>query len=249
MRDVRLRSVAPLALAALLVGVVEPAWSAPKNKTPDKIWTHPQFASFGVERIAMLPVATFNSDFQAASITESAIGQALRPLGYRWIGASITRDLLHAQPSGDSLVKVVNAKLLASPRVDSLAAPRVCGFLRCDAVLSVRIDQWEQYVPEANQAGKSNTTVQLHAALVDSLGRLLWSASGSNSMEGLYVDPSTGVRRVDEGGIERKSLPTQAGVPTYREVVTALVNRWAPQFPAKPAAPEAVPAPDSATAN
>src|SRR5262245_40145642 len=105
MRDVHLRSLAPIAVAAVWLAVIEPAvWTpgaTPKSKTRDKVWTHPQYASFGIERIALLPVATFNEDFQAATTTETALGQALRPLGYRWVGAATVRDLLRAEPSGD----------------------------------------------------------------------------------------------------------------------------------------------------
>jgi hypothetical protein len=237
MHDPRFRStVAAVAIACVTAGLLAAspdARAAKKDKKPDRVWTHPDFASFGVDRIAMIPTATYDGNLQAVSLVEGAVGQALRPTGYRWIGSTSTRDIMRAQPGGDSLLKAVAARLLTDPRVDSLAAPRVCGMLRCDALLSVRVDQWEQQMPEWNQSGTPTTTVQLRAALVDSLGRLLWSASSSQTADGPYFNANAGVRGVKDSGLERVPITGQGGPPSYREVVTSVVTHWAPQFPAK----------------
>ena len=232
-----MRWPAILAVTSLAVLAASPAHAAKKDKTPDRVWTHPEFASFGVDRIAMVPVATYDGNLQAVSLVEGALGQALRSTGYRWIGSMSVRDIMRAQPGGDSLLKVVAAKLLTNPRTDSLAAPRVCGMLRCDALLSVRVDQWEQRTPEWNQSGTPTTSVQLRAALVDSLGRLLWSAASSQTSEGPYFDANAGIRGVKDSGLDRTPITGQGGAPTYREVVTSVVARWAPLFPVKPAPP------------
>ena len=243
MHDRRSRStILVLAIACLTAGAfanLPIARAAKKDKTPDRVWTNPDFASSGVDRIALVPVATYDGNLQAVSLVEGALGQALRPTGYRWIGSTSVRDILRAQAGGDSLLKLVAARLLTDPRGDSLAAPRVCGMLHCDALLSVRVDQWEQQTPEWNQSGTPTTTVQMHAALVDSRGRLLWTAASSQTSDGPYYDPNAAIHGVKDSGLDRAPITGQGGAPSYREVVTLVVARWAPRFPVKVAPPAA----------
>lgn len=243
MRRFLLAAAAALAIA---IALVPGAYSAKKDKGHDQVWTRPDFASLGVDRIAMLPAVTFDHNFQTATLVETAVGLAFKGTGYRWISANLTRDLLRARAGGDSILKALDAMILKEPRVDSLSAPRVCAILGCDALLSVRVDQWEQYRPEWNQAGKPSTTVQLKAALVDSLGRLAWSAAGSYSGEGPYYDPSTTPVGVHDSDLDRRPVTALGGAPTFSEATSALLARWVPSFPPKPAASGVAPA-DSAS--
>jgi hypothetical protein len=90
---------------------------------------------------------------------------------------------------------------------------------------------------EFNQAGKPTTTVALTAALVDSSGRLLWTASGSETAEGPYHDPSTAPLGVSSSGLINKPITGQGAAPSYPETLGKLLARWLPNFPAKPAPP------------
>lgn len=221
--------------AVLLAGPLD-ALAARKEKLVDRVWTHPEIASFRIERIAMLPVATYDNSLPAAKLVESHVGQALQGSGYRWISATSVRDLLRSQTGSDSLAKALHQSMLKSPRLDSLAAPELCGRLRCQALLAFRVDLWEQRQIEWDQSGKPATSVQLTAALVDSSGRLLWTAAGSQVAEGQYHDPLAGNTAGTEGGLNRANT-TRPEPPSYSEVLMALLNRWAPQFPKKGAAP------------
>src|SRR5262249_30034876 len=143
MRDVySIPSILAGVLAASLV--IAPAHADKKQPALDHVWTHPAYAGFGVDRIAVLPIATYDGNLQAAVMTEQALGQALRASGYRWVGSSSARDLLRVQVGGDSLLKLLTTRLLSDPRPDSLLAPRLCAMLRCDALLATRVDQWQQ---------------------------------------------------------------------------------------------------------
>ncbi len=224
-----------LAAIALLLLAPRPAHSAPKKKV-DKIWVHPDFASFGVDRIALLPVASYDNSLPGERLVESQVGQSFHATGYRWISGSSVRDQLRYQSGSDSLARALKASLLASPRVDSAAAGPLCARLRCDALLAFRVDLWEQRLIEWDQAGKPATSVQLTAALVDSSGRLLWSASGSQVGEGQYNDPHAGASATHDGGIQRGNA-ARPEPPSYGEVLTVLFDRWVAQFPAKSAAP------------
>lgn len=208
-----------------------------RGKAIDKIWVHPDFASLGIEKIAVLPIATFDNNFEAQKVVEQAFGQTFRTTGYRWVSASSSRELLRSRSAGsDSLVRVLEARVLKADRIDSLAAPQVCGWLRSDAVLSLRVDQWERQQVEWNQTGKPFTQVQIRASLVDSLGRLVWSASGSNKGEGSDHSPNAAVGGVTASGLDSRPITAQAGAPSFPEVVLPLFTRWVELFPSMRAA-------------
>lgn len=232
-----------LAIAAILIAALAaPAGTAEKKgKKVAATWVHPEFARFGIHSIAMLPPASYDRNLQSEKLADGTWGAALRGTGYRWIGSSSTRDLLARQAGGDSLLQLARTRLLDHPRVDSLLAPGICQRLRADAVLSLRIDRWEKLEMEFNQAGKPSTSVQLKAALVDSSGALLWTASGSETAEGPYHDPSSGVLGVKSSGLGTTPVTGQGGAPSFNEVLNTLLSRWLSQFPAR-AAPAAAPA-------
>ena len=232
-----------LTLAALLLlALASLAHAADKKKKGgDAVWTNPDFAQSNVTAIAMLPPASFDHDAAAEKLADAALGATVRGTAYRWVSASSARALIGGGPAGDSLLKRVNARLLETGRVDSLMAPELCRRTRTNALLTLRVDRWEQMKLEFNQSGKPTTTVQLSAALVDSTGRLLWTASGSEVAEGPYHDPSASVIGVQSSGLSNQPITGQGGPPEYAEVLNTLLTRWAPQFPAKPGAPAPAP--------
>lgn len=247
-----MRRIRHVAAAALAVAVAATAAQGAK-KSKDQFWTHPDYATFRIDRVALFPVVSYDNNLSNENQVEASFGPVFKPIGYRWISGSSTRDLMRTATGSDSLLKVVRAQVLAGGRIDSLEAVALAARLRCDAVLTLRIDQFEQYTPEANVAGKPRTTVQLTGALVDAKGRRVWAGSGSKSGEGAYYDPSAGITAVKDTGLQRQGITGQGGAPTYREVLAALFQDWVVRFPPKVAAPDtssargAVPAaPDSA---
>jgi hypothetical protein len=136
---------------------------------------------------------------------------------------------------GDSVLTGLRAQLLKEPRVDSLAAVSLCRALHTSAVMSVRADLWEQTEMDWNQTGKPWTTVQLKAALVDSTGRLLWSASGSQTAEGPVHTADNNTLGVKSSGLSLQPVTAQAGAPSFAETLALLLGRWVERFPARPA--------------
>jgi len=246
--------VAPACVALLAVALLAGAGMAAKKKTSaDAVWTSPNYAKMGVERIALIPVVTYDNNFETANLVESVLGASMKGVQYRWVSATTTREMLRAQSNGtDSLLKVLQAGVLQQGRIDSVQAPHIAKLLNCDGLLTVRVDLWDQQTPEWNQSGKPYTMVQLRSALVDSLGHLAWSAYGGETQEGTYYDPNSGTISVKDNGLDRHPVVAgQSGAPSYREVVSVLLARWATQFPPKAvpaAAAPATAAPDSATA-
>ena len=228
---IRRAGFAALLLLATLASLAPSALAAKKKGgRMDLVTTAPDFASFGVKSIALLPIATFDRSLPAERSVADLWGQNFKGTGYRWVSATVTRDLLRSA-SGDSTVKVVTEQVLKSVRVDSLRAPLLCVRLHTSAVLSVRVDQWEQQSILWNQSGRPTTSVQLRAALVDSSGTLLWSATGSETSEGPYHDPNTNPIGVSSTALESTPITGQGGPPEYDEVLNRLLQRWLPQFP------------------
>lgn len=218
----------------LLLALTAPALAQKVGKKVDLFWTAPDFAAHEPRTIAILPAATYDGSVEARKQVEAAVSRALRETGYRWTSALITRDRLF-KAGGDSLVRAVNDQLLERPRVDSLEAPKFARMMFANALLTIRVDRYEQHALEVYQSGKASTTVALTAALVDSSGRLLWTASGAETAEGVYYDAGSSQVDVSPGALVNRATP-QAGPPSFPETLGKLLTRWAPNFPAKQAA-------------
>ena len=218
---------------AMAVAVASGAHAA--KKTRDAFWTRADFATRKVDRIALFPVTSYDNDIQNENQVEASVGAALKGASYRWLSGTTTRELLRSKTGGDSLLKALRKDILAGGRLDSLQASALATLLRCDAVLTVRLDQFERHEPEWNESGKPFTTVRLTAALVDSAGRLLWSAVGGETGEGPYHDPNANLIALNDTGLQRKPVSGQGGAPTWREVLALIAPRWAEQFPPRPA--------------
>ncbi len=213
----------------LLVLAASPVFAA-KAPKGDLIRTAPDFASHGVKSIAMLPIATYDRNLEAERLVAQLWGADLRQTGYRWVSAATSLDWLGGQKA-DSLVKAVRQDVLKDVRVDSLSAPALCVKLHTDALLSVRVDQWEQQQVLWSQSGRPSTSIQIKAALVDSSGALLWTASGSETVEGMYHDPNTNPISVSSSGLEQQPIKGEGGPPTFEDVLQRMLVRWAGQFP------------------
>ena len=246
MRQPSTRSLVRSALAcSLLVGLALAAaviaHAASKEKsTGDRIWSSPDLATFPMKSIAMLPAGTFDGNLENRHLVEGAVGQALRTSGHRWVSATTVRDML-MRSGTDSLGKALNEKLLKQkePRIDSLDAPVVSRALRARGLFTVRIDQMERRELEPGQSGRPTTSVVLRAALVDSTGRLLWTAVSSRNMEGALQDASANVIGVKASGLNNSAVGGTSAAPLYQEVLLEICTRWAEQFPKKAAADSA----------
>jgi len=227
-------------LGAALAGLISSlvlvvlALAADKSKAE---WVRDDFASFGVDRIGMLPVATFDNSLETERIVQSSVAAALKGAGYRWLSAPATRALIKTGEGGDSLLKVLREDILENVQLDSTLATTICERLRIDAVLTVRVDQWEKREIEWNESGKPSTTVHIQAALVDSSGVLLWRVDGNETVEGLYRQAvGSDVIGVKGSGLGLKAVTGSGGAPGYEQALEPLVKRWADSFPAKPEA-------------
>ena len=213
-----------------LVLIVTFAFAGEKKATGDRFWTAPDYGQFPVRSIALLPPATYDGSIENRHLVETAVGQALRGSGHRWVSPFLIRDYL-MKNGGDSLAQAINEKLLKNPRVDSLDAPFLSRMLRTRALLTVRIDQMERRQLEAGQSGRPSTTVLLRAALVDSTGRLLWTASSTETLEGAQQDAEANVIGVKASSLNNEGIGNTTSAPVFQEVLSKLCARWKEPFP------------------
>jgi hypothetical protein len=232
------RIVSPaLVLAAGLLAAASPASAADRSKgLGDRFWTAPDIAHYPVTTVAMLPPATYDGNAESRKLVESAVGQALKGSGHHWVSPFLVNDYL-SRAGGDSLTKALRDKLLKNPRLDSLDAPYVSRALHARGVLTVRVDEMERRELEPGQSGRPTTTVQLHAALVDSTGRLLWTASSNETLEGEQQDADANVIGVKASGLNTEGVGNTTKAPAYQEVLLKICQRWVEPFP-KPPAPD-----------
>ena len=227
--------VVVLVLLALSGPVLRAAAAGKQTLSGDRVWTAPDIARYPGSSIAMLPPATYDGSVEASKQVEQAVGQALKGSGHRWVSPFLIRDII-MKSGGDSLSKPIVDKLLKDPRIDSLDAPRLSRLFRARALLTVRVDEMERRELEADQSGRPSTSIQLHAALVDSTGRLLWTIASSENMEGAQQEPGGNVIGVKESGLNYSSVGAISPAPTYQEVLTKMCLRWTDAFPKRAAA-------------
>jgi len=226
-----------LVLIAVALAAAGPVSAADRSKgLGDKFWTAPDIALYPATSIALLPPATYDGSIEARKLVETAVGQALKGSGHRWVSPFLVNDYL-LKSGGDSLIKVLREKLLKNPRLDSLDAPAVSRTLRARAVLTVRVDQMERRELEPGQSGRPATSVQLHAALVDSTGRLLWTAYSNETLEGPQQNANDNVIGVKASGLNTEGIGNTTAAPPFQEVLLKICQRWVEPFP-KPAAPD-----------
>src|SRR5262245_32468221 len=103
-----------IAAVTAATAVVLAGGAGAAKKAHDVFWTRPDYARLRVERIALIPVASYDNNIQNENMVEAGLGQAFKPLGYRWISGTTTREMLRARPEGDSLLKALRAGILSN---------------------------------------------------------------------------------------------------------------------------------------
>lgn len=233
-----MRPRVPLLAAGLALGLglnAAPAPAVKSTTSADRIWTSPEYKTLAVSSIAMLPVVMHVDDADQRKMIETALAPALRPSGHRWVSPYIARDQL-LRAGGDELLRSLREKILKSPRVDSLDAPLLARTLRTRALFTVRADRMERVEIELGQSGRPSTTVQLQAALVDSTGRLLWSANSTERLEGPEQEASGNLISVRPGSLNNVASGLTTAPPKFQEVLLKLAQRWGEEFPKRAAA-------------
>ena len=236
-----------LAVSALATA----AHAAPKQHVIDKLWVTPELGRVRMNAVAMLPAVSYDGVLPAEKSAEFEWMMKVKDAGYRWVSGATSRDRLRGVAGNDSILLANKEDVLAHERIDSLRAPGLCRMLRVNGLLTIRLDRAEQLSIQSDQQGRPTTTVQVHAALVDSTGRLVWSASGAQVTEGPELQASTaGAGGGGFNGLGPTAVTERNNAPEWSTAFQPMFLRWAPTFPprTKLAGGEAAAIPASAPA-
>lgn len=222
----------PATTAVLLAAV---ATAAPKrDHVIDKFWVNPTLASVHVTAIAMLPAVSYDGVLPAEKSAEFEWMMKVKDTGYRWVSGTTSRDRLREAAGNDSILLANKEDLLAHERIDSLRAAGLCRLLRVNGLLTIRVDRAEQVSIQSDQSGRPSTTVQVHAALVDSTGSLVWSASGAQFTEGAELEASSaGAGGGGFNGMGPAPITDRKNAPEWAAAFEPMFLRWAPTFPSR----------------
>ena len=223
-----------LPLVVLLIVLAPAVFAAKAGNKLDLVWTNPGYADLAPRSIAFMPAVSWNNDLPSEHMAEDGAASAIKGKAYRWVSPLTVQSLMGARPAADWVWKAQRAVIVKTGRIDSLAAPALCASLRVRALFTLRVDQLERRDLEWNETGKPITQVQASAALVDSTGALLWTASGSEVGEGQLQEAPSGMTRVDASGLGNKPATGTGKSPDPREVFSRMFIRWAERFPAPP---------------
>ena len=221
----------PAAAAALALVAI--ATAAPRrDHVIDKFWVHPDLGSIRVTAVAMLPAVSFDGVLPAEKSAEFEWMMKVKDTGYRWVSGTTSRDRLREASGNDSILAANKEDLLAHERIDSLRAPALCRLLRVNGLLTIRLDRAEKFTIQSDQSGRPSTTVQVHAALVDSAGRLVWSASGAQVTEGPELQASSaGAGGGGFNGLGPAPITERNNAPEWAAAFQPMFLRWFPTFP------------------
>ena len=243
-----MKSVLTLALAVLVTaGAAAPALAAPKREREiDLFYVRPSLSTIRMTAVAMLPAVSFDEVLPAERSAEYELMLKVHGAGYRWIPAATSRDMLRAA-GGDSLLKANREDVLAHGHLDSLRVAKLCALLRVNGLLTIRLDRAEQLSIQTDQSGKPTTTVQAHAALVDSLGQLVWSASGTQIAEGPDMQAaSAGAGGGGFNGLGPAPVQEKNNAPEWSAAFLPMYLRWVVTFPLRAKMAGGAPADSSA---
>ena len=227
-----------VSLATLLAVIASGTAKDQRRPAGDLIWQHPQYANFAPASIALLPAASFDGNAERERLLTASCAAGLGGRGYRWMSATTSRAMLSSDSTGQTLLAAARGAVLQKARLDSTIARRMCVLLRVQAVLGVRLDEWESQAIEPSQSGKPWSRAYVRSALMDSTGRLLWSAEGSETVEGLEHDATTNATGIESSSPRNEFATGEGAPPKPQEVFQRIVTRWAAAFPVRPAAPD-----------
>ena len=221
-----------LVLVAAGVAVLPGADAVAKKK---KAFLHPEYASFQVRSIAMLPWSTRGHDDGAVPIMKRVRSIALSKSGYRFMSETRFRGTAR-NVGGDSLYQALEKQWQKSSELEAGTLTALGKLVSVDAILASFIDKWERNVIDYNVRGNSRTEIAVRFSLYSMVtGDLLWTARLSEEGEGPYNDPSLGnVVGISPKAQSRVRTSTPLDPPRFEEIAAKVQKQLKKHFPRPP---------------
>jgi hypothetical protein len=239
----------PVALVLIAVALFNALPAAAARKEPAERFLRPDYASFQVKSIAVLPVVSLtpvtvrgreNDPIEIMGIHQE---RALAPIGYRFLGQGLFRSAAKAAGADSAVAKLVSGWQTRG-ELDSTALKAVGATGVADALLAAMVTVWDRNTIDPSVAGQSMTQIGVRMALYSTrTGELLWRDTFLEKGEGPYNNPGesnvTGLTRT--GLTPSAQTSTALDPPTYDDVAVKLEKKIRTGFPPVPKAPVAAP--------
>ncbi|HEX4992038.1 MAG TPA: hypothetical protein VFV45_02305 [Rubrobacteraceae bacterium] len=217
----RIRRLHP-ALPVVLLLLAAPAVSSAKDEKP---------ASAPL-RVAVVPYVNTTEEIGASAIMEDVLKGELKKLDAKRVTFIWAGDTERLLSDADQLARVdrLNDRFSKFGTLESTAIAGLDSILMVDAILLVKISEWENHRVPVVGAGQSHTTVALSFALYDPRTKaLLWTKKPREQRFSAELDASSANVNYDETGvIQRKS---DNAPPRFETVAADLVRDAFKKFP------------------
>ena len=185
-------------------------------------------------RVAVLPVENSSPDLGAAKIMGDILREQLKRVPPERATFLLPEDTERILASRNELNRayVLNERWAKHGTLDSTAVAGLDSLLMVDAILFVKVSEWENHRVPVVGAGESSATIGLAFASYDVRSKKrLWAKAPREQRFGQEIDPSSGSVSYDATGFIQNKRANDP--PRYEEVATDLVREAFKRFPAK----------------
>lgn len=183
-------------------------------------------------RVAVIPFVNTSDDMGATKMMEDVLKNELKKIEAKRATFIFPSDVERLLGDVDQMARIdqLGERYSQYGTLDSTAVSGLDSLLMVDAVLLVKISEWENHRVPVVGAGQSSATVGLSFALYNPRTKaLLWSKKPREQRFSAELDPSSANVNYDETGVvQRKS---DNAPPRYETVAADLVRDAFKKFP------------------
>ncbi|MGH7682135.1 MAG: hypothetical protein ACRENN_09125 [Candidatus Eiseniibacteriota bacterium] len=185
-------------------------------------------------RVAIMPIMNSSAELSATKIMEDIIRERMKVVQtdrVHFLQPTDTERILASRNLADRADRL-NDRWSKYGTIDTTAVEGLDSLLQSDAILFVKVVEWENLRVNVVGRGESNTTIALHFALYDlKTLREIWSKEPREQRFAQEVDPSSGSVTYDETGYIQSRGVTDP--PRYEDVASDLIRSAFKKFPDK----------------
>ena len=185
-------------------------------------------------RVAVMPIVNGSNEIGATKIMEDVLRDQFKEIPTEratFLKPSDTERLLTDRNALDRAYRL-NDRWSKAGTIDTTAVAGLDSLLMVDAILCVRVAEWDNVRVNVVGRGQSNTTVGLQFALYDLKSlKKTWSKDPRETRFAQEVDPTSGSVTYDETGYIQSRNATDP--PRFEEVASDLVRTAFKKFPRK----------------
>lgn len=184
-------------------------------------------------RVAVLPVVNASQDLSATKIMGDILRESLQSVPAERATFLLPQDSERILTGHNELDRAyrLTERWAKFGKLDSTAIAGLDSLLQVDAILLVRVGEWENHRVPVVGAGSSHTTIGLSFACFDvRTMKSVWTKEPREQRFGQEIDPSSNISYDDLGHIQSKHANDP---PRYEDVALDLVRSAFKRFPAK----------------